>query len=303
MVPDPDTEEPGTHRSPKRLDAEDGETDPVLPATDRGLDTGTPAARGESTDATRIPCRPTCPCAGCASASLPCPPTPKLKATRRRFSLAASAILLAFLLAATIWGLIIGAGVKTIHDLLSENRTLKRAIANLTHEDQIGYAKVVSQEERNGKLYTTLRFVETDRDDPARRILEKEYTIEGDVVHFDALIVTFGDRLVMDGKRRSLYLWRRVYGETMSPRSGHPIETPGEEPERYRDLLASLPLKHRRLFWEGIWELANDPDTLRRHDIKALYGNAVYSKLRAGLIYVFRISNTGQVYPETVPDM
>ena len=230
-------------------------------------------------------------------------PAPAPGRPRPKLSLPVTAVLIAFLLAAAIWGLIIGAGVKTIHDLLNENRELKRAIANLTHEDQIGYAKVMTQEQRNGALYTTLRFVETDRDDPARRILEKEYTIEGDVIHFDALIVTFGDRMVMDGKRRALFLWRRVYGETMSPRSGYPIEVPGQEPERYRDLLKALPLEHRRLFWEAIWDLANDPDTLRQHDIKALYGNAVYSKLREGLIYVFKISNTGQVYPETVPDM
>jgi hypothetical protein len=29
----------------------------------------------------------------------------------------------------------------------------------------------------------------------------------------------------------------------------------------------------------------------------------VYSRLREGLIYVFKISSTGQVYPEVVPDM
>ena len=37
--------------------------------------------------------------------------------------------------------------------------------------------------------------------------------------------------------------------------------------------------------------------------IEAIYGNVVYSRLKKGLIYVFKVSPTGQVYPEIVPDM
>lgn len=191
----------------------------------------------------------------------------------------------------------------TIHELLTENTHLKQAITNLTYEDQIGYAKVIVQEPNDGRLFTTIKFVETARDDKLKTILEKEYTIEGDIVHFDALIVKFGDKIVMDGKTRALYLWRRVYGEKMTPEEGFAIEEPGAEPQRYSDLLEVLHVKEQQLFWSNIWDLANDPDKLKGHDIEAIYGNAVYSKLRKGLIYVFKINPTGQVYPEVVPDI
>jgi len=194
-------------------------------------------------------------------------------------------------------------GAKTVHDLLSENKKLKQAIATLTHEDQIGYAKVVRQETRDGKLCTTVRFVETARGNPLETVLEKEYEIEGDIIHFDALIVTFSDQAVMDGKERSLYLWRRVYGENQMPAEGCEIEEQGAEPARYADLLSRLRLSERKIFWSAIWDLANDPEALRQHGIKAIYGNAVYKKLRPGLIYVFKISPTGQLVPETVPDL
>jgi len=194
-------------------------------------------------------------------------------------------------------------GTKTVHDLLAGNEKLKKAITGLTHEDQIGFAKVLKQEERDGKLYTTIRFVETARGDLLHRVLEKEYEIEGDVVHFDALIVTFSDQAVMDGKQRSLYIWRRVYGENMSPSEGFDIETPGSHPERYAGLLRDLKLPDQEIFWEAIWGLANDPEALRDYGIKAIYGNAVYKRLRPGLIYVFKIGNDGHVYPETVLDM
>jgi len=194
-------------------------------------------------------------------------------------------------------------GAKTIHELLSENKHLKQAITYLTHEEQIGYAKVIAQETTNEQLLTTIKFVETARDDKLKTILEKEYTIAGDIIHFDALIVKFGNKIVMDGKTRALYLWRRVYGEKMTPEEGFAIEQPGTEPQRYSDLLKALPIKQRQMFWSNIWDLANDPDKLKKHDIEAIYGNVVYSRLREGLIYVFKVSPTGQVYPEVVPDM
>lgn len=194
-------------------------------------------------------------------------------------------------------------GTRTVHDLLASNEKLKKAITTLTHEDQIGFAKVMKQEMRDGKLYTTVRFVETARDDILHRLLEREYEIEGDIVHFDALIVTFDDQTVMDGEARSLYLWRRVYGENMTPAEGFDIESPDTIPVRYAELLSELKLPEQRIFWNAIWDLANNPDSLRDHGIKAIYGNAVYKRLRPGLIYVFKIGNDGQVYPETVLDM
>jgi len=194
-------------------------------------------------------------------------------------------------------------GAKTIHELLAENKHLKQAITNLTSEEQIGYAKVISQQTIDGKLLTTIKFVETARDDKLKTILEKEYTIEGDIIHFDALIVKFGNKMVMDGTTKALYLWRRVYGEKMTPEKGFVIEQPGTEPQRYRDLLKALPIKQSQMFWSNIWDLANDQKKLKEYDIEAVYGNAIYTRLSKGLIYVFKISPTGQVYPDTVPDM
>ena len=194
-------------------------------------------------------------------------------------------------------------GTKTVHDLLAKNEKLKAAISSLTHEDQIGFAKVVKQEMREGRLFTTVKFVETARGDLLTCVLEKEYEIEGDSIHFVALVLTFSNQAVIDGNARSLYLWRRVYGENTSPAEGFDIETPGTHPERYAGLLRELKQPQQELFWEAIWELANNPEALREHGIKAIYGNVVYKRLRPGLIYVFKIGNDGHVYPETVLDL
>jgi len=222
---------------------------------------------------------------------------------RRRISLAGVVVIGAILVFVAYMGRSYYRGAMTIHQLLTENKQLKQAITNLTEEDQIGYAKVIEQQEKDGALVTTIKFVETARDDKLTRILEKEYAIPGDMVHFDALIVKFGDKMVMDGKARALYLWRRVYGDKTAPEDGFDIEEPGTEPRRYADLLAALPIKERALFWSSIWELANNPEKLKEHDIDAIYGNVVYSRVQEGLIYVFKINPTGQVFIEVVPDM
>lgn len=194
-------------------------------------------------------------------------------------------------------------GAKTIDQLLGENKKLQSSIANLNREEQIGFAKVIKQEEHDGQILTTLRFVETARDDKMKTVLEKEYEIVGDVVHFDSLIVTFSNQSVAEGQERSLYIWRRIYGEEMPPSQGFQIEEEGARPARYADLLSRLSLSEQDMFWEAIWQLANDPEALKKHGIKAIYGNVVYKKLQPGLIYVFKIGATGQVYPDTVPDM
>ena len=192
---------------------------------------------------------------------------------------------------------------KTIQDLLMENKKLRAAIVRLTTEEQIGYAKVIAQEEREGRLFTRLRFVETARDNTSERILERVYEIQGDVVHFDAMRVKFDPTLVQDGSERSLFLWRRVYGDYMPPSEGYLIEEPGQAPERYRELFEPLGRQVNGTFWEAIWDLSNNPAKLSKHGIQAINGTVVYQQLRPGLIYVFKVGAMGQLFAETVPEM
>jgi hypothetical protein len=192
---------------------------------------------------------------------------------------------------------------RTIHDLLGENRNLREALTNLTDQRRIGYAKVLEQKNVEGRMLTRLLFVVTDPEDPTRRVLMKEYEIEGDVVYFDALIIRFGTKLVLDGKERALYLWRRLYGEKMRPDRGLEIDLRGRAPERYEALTEKLNLEERELFWNGIWDLADRPDRLADAGVEAIYGTAVYKRLRPGLIYIFNLEADGTFYPETIPDL
>jgi len=187
----------------------------------------------------------------------------------------------------------------SIHELLTENRELNQAIGNLTAEESIGYAVVEDQSrDEVGRLRTTIRFVQTAAGNPDELVAEQRFELPGDVIHFDALIVKFGDEYVKSGEERALYLWRRVYSEQMAPDQGPAIEAAGEAPERYHAISKVLRLEERQLFWEAIWDLANDPARLQDYGITAAFGSVTYTRMQPDKVYEFKISATGQIYPE-----
>lgn len=189
----------------------------------------------------------------------------------------------------------------SIHELLTENKRLSKAIHNLTREEQIGYALLESQaSDEFGNRISEIRFVQTAPDNPETIVSEQRFKISGNVVHFDALIVKFNNEYVKDGRERALYLWRRIYGETAAPADGQAINLPGTRPERYESITRSLGFKSREIFWEAIWDLADDTTRLSRYGVTAVFGNAVYMRMQPGKIYIFKISSTGQIYPEIV---
>jgi len=202
---------------------------------------------------------------------------------------------------AAVLGLSFYFSSSSIHSLLTENHELNQAITNLTKEEQIGFATVVSQEkDALGQISTVLKFVQTAAGNPKEIVDEQIYVIQGDVVHFDALIVKFGDAFVKQGKERALYLWRRIYGEQTPPDQGKAIQVPERAPERYFAITKSLKVNDRAVFWEAIWSLANDPQRLSEYGITAVFGNAIYTKVELGKVYLFKIGATGQIYPEVM---
>ncbi len=70
---------------------------------------------------------------------------------------------------------------QTISGLLGENTDLKHAITNLSEETQIGYAKVISQETREGVFYTKLMFVATQPNQPLKPVVKKEYEVKEEI--------------------------------------------------------------------------------------------------------------------------
>lgn len=210
-------------------------------------------------------------------------------------------VMLAALITAGILGMSFYHATASIHELLTENHQLNKAVRNLTDEEQIGYAILESQTRNElGQLESVVRFVQTAANAPKTLVSEQRFTVGGDIIHFDALIVKFTNEYVKDGTERALHLWRRIYGETTTPANGEAIEIAGTAPERYYTITESLHLRDRDIFWNAIWKLANDPTHLSQYGIHAVFGNAIYTRMQPGKVYLFKISATGQIYPEIV---
>ena len=147
-----------------------------------------------------------------------------------------------------------------INRLLTQNEKLKSAINNLTAEEQIGYATLLSPKTaKDGRIYSEVRFVQSAAGYPKQITSVESFTVIGDVVHFDALIVKFNNELVQRGKQHALYIWRRIYGDSQQPDKGLPIEQPNSAPERYYEISKTLRIDERKVFWKAIWDLANEP--------------------------------------------
>lgn len=212
-----------------------------------------------------------------------------------------TAVLLAAIATAAVLGVAFYFSSSSIHSLLTDNHQLNKAIRNLTQEQQIGFATLESRSRNaQGEAESLVRFVQTAPGRPSEIVSEELFVITGEVIHFDALIVKFSDDYVKDGKGRALYLWRRIYGEDQAPADGNLIQSPGTAPERYRAITQSLRLKNQPVFWDAIWELANDPQQLSRYGVTAVFGNAIYTKMEPGRVYVFKIGATGQIYPDVL---
>ena len=210
-------------------------------------------------------------------------------------------IIVAVLLTAGVLGVAFYYSTASIHELLAENQRLSKAVHNLTQEEQIGYAVLESQSRNeSGTVINKVRFVQTAADDPRIIVSEQLFDISSDVIYFDALIVKFTNKFVKDGKERALYLWRRIHGEQTPPIDGQAIETPGAFPERYNSITQSLRFKNKDIFWDAIWDLANDPEQLSDYGLTAVFGNAIYIRPQPGKVYIFKISPTGQIYPEVL---
>jgi hypothetical protein len=210
-------------------------------------------------------------------------------------------ISLSALAVAAVLGLSFYFSSSSIHSLLTENHELNKAITNLTKEEQIGFATVLSQEtDALGQVITQLKFAQTAAGNAKEIVDEQIFSIKGDVIHFDALIVKFNDSYVSSGAERALYLWRRIYGEHTAPEQGEAISIPDRAPERYYAITKALKVKDRDIFWQAIWSLANDPQRLSEYGITAVFGNSIYTRVEPGKIYLFKIGATGQIYPETV---
>jgi len=144
----------------------------------------------------------------------------------------------------------------------------------------------------DGKVRTRFHFQEVDEDG---RPLgpPQEFTVEGDLAYFEALVVKFDEEFARRHDLEpgsTLLLFRRIFGEHRAPAEGYPVDSVGQRPLGYADDPAAA--FHDRL-WRDFWDYALQPEVLQEAGIRAMHGEAPFVKLEPGREYVLELRSTG----------
>jgi len=186
----------------------------------------------------------------------------------------------------------------------------KREIARLEEEKERlqTYVKLLRFTERRARIevldqrpnetgvpITRIRFTEID-DTGAPSAKARDLTLTGQEVYVDTLTIKFEDHFVEQGdplKGRALMLFRRIFTSLMRPEEGFVLDRSGQPPEVYAREKSLTDFE--RDLWGRFWELANDENLARQAGVRAIHGDAPYTRLEPGRIYHVTLRSTGEV--------
>ena len=184
----------------------------------------------------------------------------------------------------------------TILKLEQENQRLETYLKILKHIDRRARVEVLRQaKDQQGSLQTTIRFTEVD--DAGKPVnASREFTLPGQEVYFDTLVIKFDDHFVEQGdpiKGGALMVFRRIFSSTMRAQDGFVIDQEGQEPEVYAERQASS--QFEKDLWKRFWDLANDEKLAKERGVRAIHGDAPYMLLEPDRVYEICLRSTGEV--------
>lgn len=193
-------------------------------------------------------------------------------------------------------------------DVAAKQREIERldtALQLLKVDHRMAQLEVLEQKQdpASGQLLTRFSFVETD-DEGQPLEKPREFTIEGDVVHVDALVISFEDEYVEKGdplKGTALCLFRRIHGDEQKPSDAFPLDPVRTRPVAYSR--GGQPSEFEKKLWEDFWEYANNPKKAEDAGVRTAQGKVSYTKLRPMMRYRLMLRSTGDftIQPETMP--
>jgi hypothetical protein len=190
-----------------------------------------------------------------------------------------------------------------VERLTKENQRLSVALKLLKVDHRVAAIEVLDQQQQGERPTTRFQFVELGKDgSPIGE--KKEYTVEGDMVYLDALVIKYDDALVEAGdpmRSTSVCLFRRLFGEYQEPSQGFAIDAKGSRPSVYSQGDAMSPFE--RDMWANFWQYANDPAKAKAAGVRAIHGEAPFIRLQPGKRYQVELRASGglSIKPEDLP--
>jgi hypothetical protein len=182
---------------------------------------------------------------------------------------------------------------RKIAELELEKIQLQQFVQRLTTERRVAQLLVTDQRQVNGQTQTTLVFKSYAYDGSDLPV--KLFTIEGNEIHIDAMVIKFDHDLVEQSdplRGHSIALFTELYGRQQSPAQGFPIDEPGKIPDFYRgsDPRAST---FESNLWTDFWKLAEDPSLQKEKGVRVANGQGVWFPVHLGKLYTITLESDG----------
>ncbi len=177
----------------------------------------------------------------------------------------------------------------------------EKYLTNLLGERRAAEVIVLAQDrDKDGRLWTKIKFMEYAAD--GTPMDAKTFTVRGDEVYFDALVMQFTPEAVKEGKAKSLYLFRRVFTDKTRPDMGAKVfdlDEANPVPKNYEK--AEVPIEAQRAVWERFRKCMADPEYAASQGVRSIFGQATYKTLRKNKLYTLTIQDNGGLIIEEKP--
>lgn len=187
-----------------------------------------------------------------------------------------------------------------IKELEARKQQLEDFVQRLGSERRVAEAMVTDQKKVDGKLQTTILFVEYARD--GSTLPPRTFTVEGDGVHIEAMVIKFEQESVARDdplRGHSIALFTRLFGDNQSPANAFPIDQPGSIPDVYRGATPAQ-VNFEEQLWQQFWKLADDPDYAKSQGVRLAQGQGVWRHLIPGYVYKLTTEANGGLNMEAV---
>jgi hypothetical protein len=170
---------------------------------------------------------------------------------------------------------------------------LKKIVQRLGVENRVAEIIVTDQHPSGSKLYTSILFVENGRNGDA--LPPKHFTVEGDEIHIDAMVVKFEGKFVEQDdplRGHSIALFTRLFGRSQSPEDAFMIDEPGHVPAFYRGADPHVS-KFEQELWSNFWRLVDDQSYRQEMGVRVAQGEGVWLKFEPDHLYTLTLEANG----------
>ena len=210
-------------------------------------------------------------------------------------------------LAKGVWlsGLIVAGGIgiyvyerqysasRQIAQLQAQKKELEDIVTRLTAEHRVAEMLVTSQRTVNNVPQTELLFVEYDR--TGQPLPAKSFTVLGQMVHVDALVIKFDHELVKKDdplRGRSIALFTKIFGDHQTPADAPQIDEPGKVPAVYR-APDNRVTDFEQSMWHDFWRLTEDASFRQEKGVRIAQGESPWGPLVRDRLYTLSLDNDG----------